>query len=190
MPPGASMTARPTAAARGRAGGPSGVEGRGNPCPPRARSAGCPTDGGNEHPKAVRSTMGGEHPSGAKWKPLVDAARQRLLLLRTGLDSPDLNRRPLDLEKSPPEPPARSRPAIRAPVSSVGPGERVVCRVFELCRANAVGALSAPTATRGQLLCSKTYFDQSGRPDLNRRLTGSWLPKTGEGLPVSITHWW
>ena len=136
-----------------------------DPCPPRARSAGCPTDGGNEHPKAVRSTMGGEHPSGAKWKPLVDAARQRLLLLRTGLDSPDLNRRPLDLEKSPPEPPARSRPAMRAPVSSVGPGERVVCRVFELCRANAVGALSAPTATSEASYCVRrhTLTSRDGR---------------------------
>ena len=80
---------------------------------------GLPTDGGNEHPKAVPSTLGGEHPCRAKWQPLVGAARQRLLLLRTGLDSPDLNRRPLDLEESAPESAGEGRePASDALITS------------------------------------------------------------------------
>jgi hypothetical protein len=77
-------------------------------------SAGCPTDGGSEHPKAGRSTIGGEDPSGARWQPLVGAARQRLLLLRTGHDSPDLNRRPLDLEECIPIPATRGLPCFRS----------------------------------------------------------------------------
>jgi hypothetical protein len=68
-----------------------------------------PADGGSEHPKAGRSTIGGEDPSGPRWQPLVAAARQRLLLLRTGHDSPDLNRRPLDLAERSPESAGKER---------------------------------------------------------------------------------